>query len=42
MRGGAVGSPRWPRMSRTVGPLVMKAMTLMSAPQRGPMPRGPR
>ena len=35
MRGGAVGSPRWLRMSRTVGPSVMKAMILIAAPQRG-------
>ena len=35
MRGGAVGSPRWSRMSRTVGPLVMKAMILIAPPQPG-------
>ena len=33
MRGGAVGSPRWARMSRTVGPSVMKAMMRISPPQ---------
>ena len=35
MRGGAVGSPRWPRMSRTVGASVMQAMIRISAPQSG-------
>ena len=32
MRGGAVGSPRWTRMSRTVGAAVMKAMMMHIAP----------
>ena len=35
MRGGAVGSPRWARMSRTVGPSVMKAMMCIAPPQAG-------
>jgi len=35
LRGGAVGSPRWPRMSRTAGPSVMKAMILIAPPQPG-------
>ena len=35
MRGGAVGSRRWPRMSRTVGPSVMKAMMCIAPPPAG-------
>ena len=35
MRVGAVGSPRWARMSRTVERSVMKAMIRISAPQCG-------
>ena len=34
MRGGAVGSPTWRRMSRMVDGSVMKAMIRISAPQR--------
>ena len=35
IRGGAVGSPRWTRMSRIADTSAMKAMTRMSAPQNG-------
>jgi hypothetical protein len=35
VRGGAVGSPRWTRMSHVVDASVMKAMMRMSAPHRG-------
>jgi len=32
--GGAIGAPRWPRIARTVGLSVMKAMMRISAPHR--------
>jgi hypothetical protein len=34
-RGGAVGSPRWVRMLRTVTGAVMKAMIRIAPPQVG-------
>ena len=37
MCGGAVGSPRWRRMSQIVDGSVMKAMMRMSVPQSGHM-----
>ena len=35
IRGGAVGSPRWPRISQIVDASVMKAMMRISPPQWG-------
>jgi hypothetical protein len=35
IRGGAVGSPRWARMSRIVAASVMKVMMLVAPPEVG-------